>query len=445
MSRVVNLILVLIISISILIPTIVVPAEKIELTYMTWAGGGQRTADESAVKKFNELHPNIQVKPVFVPQDYLSKLNTLIAANTPPDVAFLNEYLIHDWAANGALTDLTPFFRNEKKFKVSDFVKGAVYQSQGKIWGVTPGVEVILLYYNKELFKQSGLAEPSKDPKNPWRWEQFVEAAKKLTLDVNGRRPGDPGFNEMAIKTYGTTAPTFWLFILPFLKSNNSGFATVDGKQLAIDKPAGIQVIQAIADLIYKHKVAPSPAVQQGLPSTAQMLMNKQVAMFISGQWEVSTFGDANYDVGIAPIPMFRRPANIIWGAPVVIPKGSKYPKEAFEFMKYYIYPESGIQLSIDGSWMPNMKSWYIDKDKTKLWMDNPRHNEDFKQVVPRIVLEIASVPENVTLKNFDQLVVQTIMPQLDLLWTGKERDASKVVKGLSDKCKQYLQGVWLR
>jgi multiple sugar transport system substrate-binding protein len=418
------------------------PQEKIKLNFITWSTAGQRTADEAYVKDFNERYPNIEVKAEFVPQDYLSKLNTLIAANTPPDIAFLNEYLVFDWAANGALTDLTPYFEAESNFNPDDYVDGAVYQNEGKIWGVTPGVEIIVLYYNKELFEQANV-EPSLDPEHPWNWDQFVDAAKKLTVDTKDKHPWEVGFNDMSIKTYGTIAPTGWLFLLPLLKSNESGFATPDGKELAIDKPEGIKVLQSVGDLINKEKVAPSPAIQQGLPTAAQMLMDKQIAMFIGGTWEMSTFGDAKYDVGIAPLPVFKKPANIIWGAAAVIPKGTKYPKEAFMFLKDYVSPETGLLPSSQGSWMPNMKSWYIDEEKFKKWTDNPYHGEDFMKVVPKIATEIAEVPENITLKNFSQIVEQTIMPQLDRLWTGDDKDASSVVKGLSDKVKQYLQGSW--
>lgn len=418
--------------------------EKVTIKYMTWAGGGQKAADERAVKKFNENHPNIEVKVEFVDEkSYLSKLNTLVAAGSPPDVAFLNEYLVHDWGSKGTIADLTEYFNAEGDVLSPDkFVLGALFESNGKIWGATPGVEVILLYFNKDIYKKNGVEFPSQDPANPWTWEQYVASLKKVTTDLNGKHPEDAGFNSKSIKVFGTMAPTFWLFYLPFLYSNDISLASGDGMKLALDKPESIEVLQSIADLVYKHKVAPTPAAQKGLPTTAQMLANGQLASFIGGQWELSSFGELKYDVGIAPLPMFKRPANISWGASVVIFDKSPHKKEAFQFMKSYIDPEAGIQLSIDASWMPNMKKWYTDPELFKKWTDNERHNADFKSVVPKIASDIAQIPENVTLKNFGPITDQFVTPALDKLWLG-QMNAGEAVSGLADKVKDKLQGSW--
>ncbi|HEY5587122.1 MAG TPA: sugar ABC transporter substrate-binding protein [Ruminiclostridium sp.] len=416
--------------------------EKTTLKYMTWSGGGQKVADEKAVKTFNDQNANIEVKIEFVDEkNYLSKLNTLVAAGSPPDIAFLNEYLVHDWGSKGTITNLTDKF-NSSNLTPDKFVPGALFQSDGKIWGAAPGVEVILLYYNKEIYKKYGVETPSQDPLNPWTWDQYVESMKKVTTDLNGKHANEAGFNSKAIKVFGGTAPTFWLYYLPFLYSNNASLASPDGMSLALDTPEATHVLQSIADLVYKHKVAPTPAAQKGLPALAQMLANGQLASFVGGQWELSSFGEIKYDVGIAPLPIFKKSSNISWGSSVVIFEKSEHKDEAFKFLQYYIEPESSLQLSIDASWMPNMKEWYSSADLASKWMDNERHSEDFKKVVPKIATEVAQVPENVSLKNFGPIVDQFVTPQLDRLWLGQQ-SAEEAVKGLGDKVKDKMQGYW--
>jgi multiple sugar transport system substrate-binding protein len=421
-------------------------AAPVSVSYLTWAGGGQREADERAVAAFNAAHPDIQVTAEFVDyNNFDSKINTLVAAGSPPDVSFLQEYNVNEWGAKGTIEDLTAYFKAEgSKLDPKAFVPGALFKSNGKIWGATPGIEVILLYFNKDLFQKAGVALPSQDPMKPWTWAQFVAAAKKLTVDATGKHPDDAGFDVNAVKTYGTTAPSFWLFTMPFLYSNNGSYASADGKKSALSTPQSVEVIQSIADLMLKNKVAPTPTMQKGLPSEVQALINGQLAMFISGTWNMSAFAEEKYfTYGMAPIPMFKKPSNISWGSGVVIYAKSKSKKQAWEFVKSYIDPQAGIQLSIDGSWMPNQKAWYTDKDKLAKWTANERHNQDFLKVVPRIATDVAQVPENVSLRSFGAIVNDMVQPALDKVWVG-DATAEKVIKGEIDpKIASLFIGAW--
>jgi multiple sugar transport system substrate-binding protein len=421
-------------------------AAPVNISYLTWAGGGQREADERAVAAFNAAHPDINVTAEFV--DYAnfdSKLNTLIAAGSPPDVSFLQEYQVNEWGAKGTIEDLTSYFKAEgSKLDPKAFVPGALFQSQGKIWGATPGVEVILLYFNKDTFKKAGVALPSQDPLHPWTWKQFVAAAKKLTVDSNGRHPDEAGFDVNSVKTYGTTAPTSWLYMMPFLYSNGGSYATADGKKSALGTPQSIEVVQSIANLMLKDKVAPTPAMQKGIPSEVQGLINGQLAMFISGQWSVSAFAEEKYfDYGIAPIPMFKKAVNISWGSGVVVYSKGNNKKQAWEFVKSYIDPQAGIQLSIDGSWMPNQKAWYTDAKKLAMWTGNERHNQDFLKVVPKIATDVAIVPENVTIRNFGTIVSDNAQPTLDKVWLGEATAEKVITQEIDPKIASMFVGAW--
>ena len=105
------------------------------------------------------------------------------------------------------------------------------------------------VFYNKALFEENGLELPSADPDNPWTWEEYVDVAKKLTKDYDGKTPLDEGFNDQDVMTYGTVMPTDFVKWLPLLYSNNSAIANDEGTELLINTPEGIEVIQAIADL----------------------------------------------------------------------------------------------------------------------------------------------------------------------------------------------------
>lgn len=206
--------------------------EKIEIGYMTWNGGAQQKGEEAFFEEYEASHPDITIAAQFIQYDnYYSKLNTLIAANSCPDIFFTSESNLIDYAEKGMALDLNELFQKDGVSMKDTFAEGCYYESaDGKIWSLSNGISPIVLFYNKALFAELGIEPPSRDVENPWTFEQFREAALKLTTDVGGNHPGDGGFDEQNIKTYGTLAPTHRNQLMPLLYSNNAAFfVTEDG------------------------------------------------------------------------------------------------------------------------------------------------------------------------------------------------------------------------
>ena len=75
-------------------------------------------------------------------------------------------------------------------------------QTGGKTWGIPFQRSTIVLYWNKDLFKEAGL-DPNKPPAN---WDEMVEYAQKLTKgDASGK-----------VTQWGVQIPSsgfpYWLF-----------------------------------------------------------------------------------------------------------------------------------------------------------------------------------------------------------------------------------------
>lgn len=78
-----------------------------------------------------------------------------------------------------------------------------LYSEPGKSIGNYTALEVMQLFYNKELFTEAGVPVPPADSQKAWTWGEFLEIAKKLTKDQNGKHPGDSGFDPKNIVQYG--------------------------------------------------------------------------------------------------------------------------------------------------------------------------------------------------------------------------------------------------
>ena len=146
-------------------------------------------------------------------------------------------------------------------------------------------------------------------------------------------RDRDAGFDPDNIMVYGTMMPTDWTKYIALLHTNDAGILNEDGSALSISSDAGIEVIQSIADLGNVIHCAPSSAMAKGAFSDASaMLMNGQVAMVIDGGWALANYTNEGFDVGVAPIPAFKHPADISWTAGLDV-----YKRQVMHRLSFFI------------------------------------------------------------------------------------------------------------
>ncbi len=96
----------------------------------------------------------------------------------------------------------------------------------GKVVGVPALVDNLSLVYNKKLFQQAGVAEPTND----WTWDDFRAAAKKLT-DASTHSYGWAYVND-------GSEDTVWRF-LAMLWQAGGDLLTSDNSKPAFDDAAG--------------------------------------------------------------------------------------------------------------------------------------------------------------------------------------------------------------
>ena len=88
------------------------PAETgpVDITFTMWGAPEELTVWQAVVDDFHKANPNINVKVDVSDWDsYWTKLNTLIAGGTPPDVFAMDAPLFLDWQSRGALLNLQPY------------------------------------------------------------------------------------------------------------------------------------------------------------------------------------------------------------------------------------------------------------------------------------------------------------------------------------------------
>jgi multiple sugar transport system substrate-binding protein len=302
------------------------PAAKIE--YSIWGDPTELKNQQAIVDAFHTLEPKITVKVTVSDWDtYWDKLQTGLAGGAAPDVFAMDGPLFPDYASRDVLLDLTPYIGAEgypltalNELAVKDFT------IDGKQMGLPRDLNVIALFYNKDLFDKANVPYPD----DTWDWGKLVAVGKQLTLDTN--KDGKP--DQWGLYTETTDMENYWSSLV---WQNGGDILAPDGKSIVLDQPAGSGGIQFLQDLIWKDKVVPDPAL---FAETGDAFEQGKAAMEVNGSWLVATDEAAGLKFGIAPLP--KGPAGRVTSVNptgAVISKSSKSPDAAWAFVKYLASP----------------------------------------------------------------------------------------------------------
>ncbi len=397
--------------------------EKVKITYANWGNADEMKVLQAAVDKFNASQDKIEVEVMQIPHEsYIEKLTTLAAAGQLPDSAIMREDAVVSWAQQGMLADISGMYEGSES-KPLDCI---TFKYEGKPVAYSAANEIMCLYYNKDMFDTAGVSYPPTSLDQAWTWDEFVAAAKKLTLDKNGKHPDEAGFDPDSIVQYGCMVENLtWQLEWPCL-SNGGGFCSADGSKVTIGDPASIEAIQKVADLYLVDHVAPLSNGTQD-DGVQRSLIAKTCAMTTNGTWNVGTcLGAAkkeglNYGIGV--LPYMKNKVTIATGGPNVVFSQSKHPKEAMEWIKWYYQEENNWPLITEGTWMPILDKYYKDETLTHTWVDNPNFPpyEDYKSAVVDVamnndVTKSTAWYYTVHSTEFNNLLQST----LGDVWTGK-------------------------
>jgi ABC-type glycerol-3-phosphate transport system substrate-binding protein len=321
-----------------------------------WGAIEEKEIITKTVEQWQKTHPGIEVVLQHIPGSYTDKVLTEIAGGNPPDIIFSDVDIFVTFFNKDALLDLTPYLNKDKDFHIKDFFPQIVdrFTRDGKIYCIPRDVAPFgVIFYNKSLFEKEKVALPKDD----WDMKAFLDTATKLTLDENGKRPDEAGFNSKKVKRYG-----FWGWsIHNFMYSFGGRF--VDDvrnptKCLMNEQPA-IDGMQFFLDLSYKYYVSPQSGalVNMGM-SINQLFSMEKLAMFQSGVWETPNMrrliGDRfKWDIVMSPKGPKGQRGFGTGGSGYCIMKTTKYPDEAWEVVKCLAGEQGQIMLADSGLAQP--------------------------------------------------------------------------------------------
>lgn len=130
------------------------------------------------IDRFNATHPAIRVDPLIVPSGgYGRRLSELVAANTPPDLAW--DTPTARLMASGKLVPVDSLTGRPGGFDLGEFPSFVVdhLRYQGRLWAMPFELSAVSVGVNRDHLAREGIPEPSLG----WRWEDMLDVARRTT------------------------------------------------------------------------------------------------------------------------------------------------------------------------------------------------------------------------------------------------------------------------
>ena len=278
--------------------------ERVKIQFASWGSKTEVEIIKDVIKDFETSHPDIEVEFLHIPQNYFQKIHLLFASNTEPDVLFLNNLYLPVYANSGKLQELSVHQGIYDK-KVQDALSW-----HGKLYAVPRDISLLIVYYNKDLFRKAGVAEPE----NGWTQEEFLAKALKIKEKTG---------------MFGISFEDDPLFYLPYVMSEGGSFSEINSPQTQ-------EALKFYADLRKKYHVAPKRE-ESASATMAQMFLQGKIAMHLSGRWLTPKYlEEAKFDWGTVVFPAGDEGSIVPLDASGwAVSKSSKHKDEAIEFVNY--------------------------------------------------------------------------------------------------------------
>lgn len=317
-------------------------ATEVSFFYPVAVGGPIAKTIDGFAADFMKANPGIKVTPIYAGtyQETLVKALTAHKSGTPPVTSVLLSTDMFTLIDEDAIVPIDNFVKTADDRKWMDgFYPAFMMNSRtgGKTWGVPFQRSTVVMYYNKDLFKEAGL-DASKPPQT---WAELKAAATKLTKkDASGK-----------VTQWGVQIPSsgfpYWLF-QTLTTTNGAVLANEAGTQVKFDDPKVVEALQYWVDL-GKAGIHPPGVVEWG--TTPKDFFERKAAMIFTTTGNLTNVKtNAKFDFGVAMIPGNARKGSPTGGGNFYISKKATPAQQeaAFKFIKWVTQPERAAEWSMD-------------------------------------------------------------------------------------------------
>ncbi|GIO52267.1 ABC transporter substrate-binding protein [Paenibacillus sp. SSG-1] len=337
--------------------------DKVTIKMMhLWPDGSNSAQNKLAkqiISEYEQANPNVKIETeVLENEQYKNKLKVLSASNSLPDVGFT-------WAAGF----LEPYVKGNMFAPLDDLLQGDLkdkfvagtteaYAVDGKTYALPVELNIVPVYYNKEIFAKYNLQPPK-------TYEEFKNIIK--TLNDNKVTP-------IALGSKDAWTGSFWYMYL----AERLGGPDMLDQAVASSTFSDSSLIQAAKEA---QDLVKSNAFVKGFNGLSNdeaksEFMNEKAAMYAMGTWEVPNY-TTNPDIpqefkdkiGFFKFPTIEGGKGNIndWvggvGVGMFVSENSKVKEDAKKFVNYFVKRWGELSV-VDAGIIPGTK---VDTSSVKL------------------------------------------------------------------------------
>lgn len=326
------------------------PPSREPVSFMVFGDPAERQAYADLVAAFHEAHPEIAVtlRHIPSPEAYRTRLATDFAAGAPPDVFLLNYRRYAAYAAAGQLQSLEPYLAASNVVDVAAFYESAIaaFRWQGELLCLPQNVSSLVVYYNADLFRASGVPLPARD----WTWDDFVAAARALTQDSDG---------DGVVDQYGLGVEPSLYRLAPFIWMNGGPLVDEEARptRLALTRPPSLEALEWFVALRQEHGVAPGRAEEMAQDSESRFIAGT-TAMYLNSRRGTPTYrSTTGFAWDVAALPRGRAGASVLHSDGYCLAIASEHKEATWRLIEFANSVEGQSVLAASGRTVPSLRA----------------------------------------------------------------------------------------
>jgi len=336
------------------------------ITLTFWQTYDDTDAFTDIIAKYQAIHPNITIEfKKFRYEEYENELLNAWAEDRGPDIFAIQNtwvkkyqpkltpmptnitmaYMVQSGVQNTPTPQLqtnTSLTIRDLKNNFADVVYGDVVLEDGKIYGLPLSVDTLAIFYNRDLFNNSGITTP------PLFWNtEFQQSIKKLS-----KQDPKKGLIQSGIALGTSKNISRFSDILSVLMMQNGAVMT-DGNQVTFQSVPptmsnnynpGLEALRFYTDFANPAKEVYS--WNNDMPNSLEAFASGNLAIFFGYSFDIAQIRaqSPKLNFGIAKLPQIEgNPMEVNFANYWVesVSKKSQHPNEAWDFIQFMTKEEN--------------------------------------------------------------------------------------------------------
>ncbi len=408
------------------------------LTVLYWGTPAEEAIVHAMIEAFEAEHPGVRVEGIHT-ADYDSKLKTMLAAGTPPDLFYLKPDDVAEFADTGMVMNLEPYVAAQRAageggwldafypVLMDAFRWDAELQRTGPTGELhaipkdfTPGV----MYINADLFREAGYSDAQLDAirRDGWTWDAYREAMFAIdALNDTGDTAGGQRIYGGVLKHWPDPMRNLlWTFGGSFFGGDDSDFNDVQ-----VDAPASVACLEFIRTLRFEDgTVFNASGITEGEDDLFRR--GRVGALGPYGRWFTPDLRDVPFEWDVLPLPHAEgvAPVSVLFTVSWAVSAQTAHPAEATALLKSLCGEEGQQRTAQLGLAMPSMRT--VAESPTFLETEHgPEHVQVFLDSAA-----VGRLPQFPRLKQFNR-ILDSEMKETLVLNSKTGEEAGRAVEAL--------------